>query len=72
VLYYIGVFDRIARSYREKTLFSNTSLAFVYPVIVIFIGMGISKFKLPQYIIPIFPLTALFLASWIDRIATLL
>lgn len=66
VLYYIGVFDRIARSYREKTLFSNTSLAFVYPVIVIFIGMGISKFKLPQYIIPIFPLTALFLASWID------
>ena len=69
LLYCLGVFNRIKKSFQEKKLFSDISLAFVYPIWFIFFIMGFSKFKLPHYMLPTYPFTAIFLAYWLQTIS---
>ncbi|MFA9290293.1 MAG: ArnT family glycosyltransferase [Solirubrobacteraceae bacterium] len=69
LLYCVGVFNQMKKSIQEKKLFSDTSLSLVFPVLLIFIVMGISKFKLPHYMLPVYPFTAIFIAYYVSGLS---
>ncbi len=69
LLYCVGVFNQIKKSVKEKTLSTDISLSFVYPILLIYVVMGISKFKLPHYMLPTYPFTAIFIAAYINSLS---
>lgn len=69
LLFFTGMFGRIKGLITGKHSIKNLSYVFLFPVIIVCTIMGFSSFKLPQYIVPLFPLTSIFTASWIDSLS---
>jgi len=69
LLYYAGSFFKIKESLKSKNIFKDISLVFVFPIFIIYVIMGLSKFKLPHYMLPSYPFTAIFIASWMGNIS---
>lgn len=66
LLFYIASLATVRKQIQLHLLNKNSN-ALLLPIWVSMIALGVSKFQLPHYLNPLFPLCAILIAQWVDQ-----